>query len=73
MQYELNEHPPLSVTFDDDENEFGKAWEQDHNTWMCCHRPHFCHDGREVSSHGWLCPRCKRVNAPYVDSCECRP
>lgn len=20
---------------------------------------------------GWLCPRCKRVNAPWVPSCSC--
>ena len=20
---------------------------------------------------GWICPRCKRVNAPWVDHCDC--
>lgn len=22
-------------------------------------------------NEGWLCPRCKRVNAPWVSSCPC--
>ena len=20
---------------------------------------------------GWICPRCKRINAPWVDHCDC--
>jgi len=23
--------------------------------------------------HGWLCPRCNTVNAPWKPTCECRP
>ena len=22
---------------------------------------------------GWLCPRCGRINAPFIDHCECKP
>ena len=22
---------------------------------------------------GWLCPRCKKVNAPHVRQCDCEP
>lgn len=22
---------------------------------------------------GWLCPRCKKVNSPFVDQCSCEP
>lgn len=22
---------------------------------------------------GWMCPRCKRVNAPWVTTCSCSP
>jgi len=21
---------------------------------------------------GWICPRCKTVNAPHIDRCDCR-
>lgn len=23
--------------------------------------------------HGWTCPRCQRVNAPWVTACHCAP
>lgn len=22
---------------------------------------------------GWLCPRCGKVNAPFISSCDCKP
>ena len=22
--------------------------------------------------HGWICPRCARVNAPWVPNCDCK-
>jgi hypothetical protein len=22
---------------------------------------------------GWICPRCKQVNAPHVKKCDCKP
>lgn len=22
---------------------------------------------------GWICPRCGKVNAPFVGSCDCKP
>lgn len=22
---------------------------------------------------GWVCPRCQKVNAPHVPSCDCKP
>jgi hypothetical protein len=28
---------------------------------------------RQPPPEGWLCPRCKRVNAPWVERCECEP
>lgn len=27
----------------------------------------------EVERKAWECPRCKRVNAPHVDRCDCAP
>ena len=23
--------------------------------------------------HGWICPRCQQVNAPWVPNCACKP
>lgn len=23
------------------------------------------------NSYGWICPRCGRVNAPWIDHCDC--
>ena len=25
------------------------------------------------AQQGWVCPRCKRVNAPWVSQCDCKP
>ena len=25
------------------------------------------------AEEGWLCPRCKRINAPWVRQCDCSP
>ncbi len=22
---------------------------------------------------GWICPRCGKVNAPFIESCDCKP
>jgi len=22
---------------------------------------------------GWICPRCQKVNAPFMDHCDCEP
>ena len=52
---------------------------------VCWHinGPYFCatHDPRgglgylpsTSSKRGWVCPRCRRCNAPFVFSCPCSP
>ena len=27
----------------------------------------------DASAKGWLCPRCFRVNAPFIVTCSCKP
>lgn len=27
----------------------------------------------KTTSLAWECPRCKKINAPWKDSCDCKP
>ena len=29
--------------------------------------------GEELAQHGWICPRCEKVNAPARLECDCKP
>ena len=53
--------------------------------WQCknCHKIFIKHYGQQASAtserqesslkEGWICPRCGKVNAPWVPQCVCAP
>lgn len=44
---------------------------RDHN---CLSKYIFTKDNSiETEKYGWICPRCKKVNAPWVNQCPCQP
>lgn len=26
-----------------------------------------------IAKYGWVCPRCGKVNSPFIDHCDCKP
>lgn len=55
----------VEITFEGDNNEM---WHYKDGAW----------NKQETQTnngfrHAWECPRCHRVNAPWIDNCECEP